>query len=56
MLGTTGGSALAFKNPDGSTVALVYAATAQTVTVSLGGQTLSAEVPAQGFATFYVEP
>lgn len=56
VLGTTGGSALAFRNPDGSTVAMVYASTAQTVTVSLGGQTLSAPVPAQGFATFYVEP
>ncbi len=55
VLGTTGGSALAFKNPDGSTVAVVYSSSAQTVTVSLGGQTLQAAVPAQGFATFYVE-
>jgi len=56
VLGTTGGSALAFRNPDGSTVAMVYAQSAQTMTVALGGQTLSADVPAQGFATFYVAP
>ncbi len=55
VLGTTGGSALAFRNPDGSTVAMVYSAAAQPVTVSMAGQTLSAQVPAQGFATFYVE-
>lgn len=55
VLGTTGGSALAFKNPDGSTVAVVYAASAGPVTVSLGGRTLQADMPAQGFATFYVE-
>jgi glucosylceramidase len=55
VLGTSGGSALAFKNPDGSTVAVVYSSGGGTVTVALGGQTLSAEVPAQGFATFYVE-
>lgn len=56
VLSTNGGSALAFKNPDGSTVAVVYAATAGNVTVSMAGQTLSAQVPQQGFATFYVEP
>jgi len=55
VLGTSGGSALAFQNPDGSTVALVYSAGGGTVTVSMAGQTLSAPVPAQGFATFYVE-
>ena len=49
-------SALGFKNPDGSTVAVVYAANAGNVTVSMAGQMLSADLPGQGFATFYVEP
>jgi glucosylceramidase len=56
VLGTSGGSALAFRNPNGSTVAVVYSSGGGPVTVALGGQTLQAEVPAQGFATFYVEP
>jgi glucosylceramidase len=56
VLGTSGGSALAFKNPDGSTVAVVYAASGATMSVSMAGQTLYADMPGQGFATFYVEP
>jgi len=56
VLSTSGGDALAFKNPDNSVVAVVYSETAQLVTVSLGGKTVQAQVPAQGFATFYVEP
>jgi len=56
VLGTSGGSALAFKNPDGSTVAVVYSANGGATTVALGGQTLQADLPAKGFATFYVEP
>lgn len=56
VLTTTGGDALAFENPDGSVVAVVYSDAAQQVTVALGGKTVQAQVPAQGFATFYVEP
>jgi len=56
VLGTSGGDALAFKNPDGSVVAVVYSDAGGQVTVTLGGKTVQAPVPAQGFATFYVEP
>lgn len=53
VLGTTGGDALAFKNPDGSLVAIVHntATSAKTMIVSLGGKKLQLSVPANGFAT-----
>lgn len=45
--------ALAFKNPDGSIVAVMYNAgtAARTVTLSIGGARLQLSVPASGFAT-----
>lgn len=51
---TSGGDALAWKNPDGSVVAIVYNsgnAPAMT-TVSIGGTEISGEVPGRGWATF----
>ncbi len=52
-VGTTGGDALAFKNPDGTLVAIVHntATSAKTMTVKIGGKTLQFSVPANGFAT-----
>lgn len=52
-LTVTGGSALAFKNPDGSIVTIVYnnsGSAAQTV-VSVGGKMYQVSVPAYGWAT-----
>jgi glucosylceramidase len=52
---TTGTSldALAFKNPDGSIVAVLYnsGTAARTTTMTVGGQRLQFSVPASGFAT-----
>jgi glucosylceramidase len=51
---TTGGNALAFKNPDGSLITVIYnsAAQATAMTVALGGGTrVEVQVPAQGWAT-----
>jgi glucosylceramidase len=53
---TTGGDAVAFKNPDGSLVTVLFnsGASAATITVALGGATtVQAQVPAQGWATLY---
>ncbi len=54
VLGTTGSAdALAFKNPDGSIVTVVYNSGSQAspITLSVGGATLQFEVPARGWAT-----
>src|SRR6185369_9555862 len=53
----TGGDAVAFKNPDGSLVAVVYnsANQAASTTVAMGATTYQAMVPAQGFATLHVK-
>jgi glucosylceramidase len=54
-VGTTGTTvdALAFKNPDGSIVAIMYnsGAAAVTTTFAIGGAKLQLSVPANGFAT-----
>jgi glucosylceramidase len=52
----TGGDAVAFKNPDGSLVTVLFnsAAQAATTTVALGGgTTVQVQVPAQGWATIH---
>jgi glucosylceramidase len=49
---TSGGDALAFRNPDGSVVAVVYnAGPARTMTVAAGGKKLAFEMPGNGWAT-----
>jgi glucosylceramidase len=49
---TTGGSALAFKNPDGTLVlALFNSGGAKKETVSIGGKLLQFDVPGNGWAT-----
>ena len=49
----TGGDAVAFKNPDGSLVAIVYNSASQnaTISVAMGGSTFQVQVPGQGWAT-----
>jgi glucosylceramidase len=51
-LGTTGGDALAFKNPDGSYVAVLYnSGAAKKSIVALGGKKVEIDLPQNGFAT-----
>jgi glucosylceramidase len=52
-LGTSGGDALAFKNPDSSIVAVVHNAGGQAsaTTLAVGGTTVQFTVPARGWAT-----
>ena len=52
VLPTTGGDALAFKNPDGKIVTVLYnSGAAKTAIVSAGGKMLSFPIPAAGWAT-----
>jgi len=52
---TTTGDAVAFKNPDGSVVAVVFnAGSARTMTVAARGKTLQFPMPATGWATVVV--
>jgi glucosylceramidase len=51
-VGTQGGDALAFRNPDGSIVTVIYNSGGETqMAVAVGGQTLQFTAPAQGWAT-----
>ncbi|HET7539153.1 MAG TPA: glycoside hydrolase family 30 beta sandwich domain-containing protein [Polyangiaceae bacterium] len=54
----TGGDAIAFKNPDGSLVAIMYnsGAANNNYTVSIGGKTLQFAMPGSGWATIRVAP
>jgi glucosylceramidase len=57
-LGTQGGDALAFRNPDGSIVTVMYnsgGSDSQT-TLSVGGTTLQFTIPARGWATVNWQP
>jgi glucosylceramidase len=52
VVGTTGGDAVAFKNPDGSIVAVAYnSGAAKTMTVAIGGKKLKFSMPGTGWAT-----
>jgi glucosylceramidase len=53
VVATSGGDALAFKNPDGTLVAIVHntATSGKAMTIAMGGKTYQATVPANGFAT-----
>jgi len=58
VVGTSGGDALAFKNPDGSLVAVMFnsgAANAAYV-VSIGGKKYQFAMPSNGWATVKVKP
>lgn len=52
---TTGGDAVAFKNPDGSLVTVLFnsGAAAMTTVALGGGKTVQVQMPAQGWATIY---
>lgn len=52
-LGTTGGNALAFRNPDSSVVTVLYnqGNQASPTTLAVGGTTLEFTIPARGWAT-----
>jgi glucosylceramidase len=58
VVGTTGGDALAFKNPDGSIVAVVYNSGAANngFIVTMAGKKLRFAMPASGWATVKVTP
>jgi glucosylceramidase len=57
VVGTTGGDAVAFKNPDGSIVVAMYNSGAvKTSIVSIGGKLLSFPMPAAGWATVKYTP
>jgi glucosylceramidase len=54
---TNGGDAVAFKNPDGSLVAVIYSAAAKSnYVVAMGGAKLQFSVPAGGWATVKYRP
>jgi glucosylceramidase len=57
VVATSGGDALAFKNPDGSLVCVLFSATAKSdYTVKIGGKELVFSVPANGWATIKITP
>jgi glucosylceramidase len=52
VVSTSGGDALAFKNPDGTLVAVMYnSGGAKTMTVALGSKKVSFSMPGSGWAT-----
>jgi glucosylceramidase len=52
VVGSSGGDALAFKNPDGSVVVVMYNAdAAKTINVAIAGKKLQLAMPANGWAT-----
>jgi glucosylceramidase len=52
IVGTSGGDALAFKNPDGTIVAVIYnSGGARRFTVAIAGTLQQFDMPANGFAT-----
>jgi glucosylceramidase len=52
VIGTTGGDALAFKNPDGTIVAVLYnSGDAKATIVAMAGKKLKFDMPANGWAT-----
>jgi glucosylceramidase len=58
VVGTTGGDAVAFKNPDGSLVAVMYnsGAANSNYVVSIGGKKFQFAMPANGWATAKYKP
>ena len=57
VVATSGGDAVAFKNPNGSLVAVLYSAAAKSnYVVAMGGKKLQFSVPAGGWATVKYKP
>ncbi len=55
VVGTSSNDAVAFKNPDGTVVAVIYANAAKTITVAINGKKLQFQMPGQGWATLNVK-
>ncbi|HEY3500590.1 MAG TPA: glycoside hydrolase family 30 beta sandwich domain-containing protein [Polyangiaceae bacterium] len=55
VVGTSSNDAIAFKNPDGTMVAVIYANAAKTITVAIAGKKLQFQMPGQGWATLNVQ-
>jgi len=52
VLGTTGGDAIAFKNPNGTIVTVMYnSGAAKAYVVAVGGKKLQFQMPSGGWAT-----
>jgi glucosylceramidase len=57
VVGTSGGDAIAFKNPDGTIVAAVYnSGAAKKFTVAVGGKNMQFDMPGSGWATVNYKP
>ena len=58
VVGTTGGDAVAFKNPDGSLVAVMFnsGAANSNYVVAIGGKKVQFAMPANGWATVKIKP
>ena len=58
VVGTSGGDAVAFKNPDGSVVAVMYnsGAANSSYIVAIGGKKLQFAMPGSGWATVEYKP
>ncbi|HEY0463510.1 MAG TPA: glycoside hydrolase family 30 beta sandwich domain-containing protein [Polyangiaceae bacterium] len=57
VVSTTGGDAIAFKNPDGTIVAVVYnSGAAKMFTVAVGGKKMQFDMPGSGWATVNYKP
>jgi glucosylceramidase len=58
VIGTTGGDAVAFKNPDGSVVTVVYNSGSENKNfiVAIGGKKLQFDMPGAGWATVKYKP
>ena len=54
VVGTSGGDALAFKNADGSVVAILYSSSGGNQTVAAGGKKVSFSMSGGGWATVVV--
>ncbi len=55
VVGISSNDALAFKNPDGTVVAVMYFNSGKTVTVSINNKKLQFQMPGQGWATLNVK-
>jgi glucosylceramidase len=55
VVSTSSNDAIAFKNPDGTVVAVIYANAAKTITVAIAGKKLQFQMPGQGWATLNVK-
>jgi glucosylceramidase len=55
VVNTSSNDAIAFKNPDGTVVAVIYANAAKTITVAIAGKKLQFQMPGQGWATLNVK-